>query len=86
MRNKLAIALYFLFSGGAIVMIFALVAGLAFLIVTREEAFTWDLASGSLFFIILAAIFWVCGQVAKHFLTDGNGDGSAAPPDGNASR
>ncbi|WP_163559661.1 hypothetical protein [Halomonas sp. NO4] len=72
MRNKLGIALYFLFSGGAIVVIFALLAGLAYLVVAREEAFTWDLASGSLFFIILAAIFWVCGQAAKHLLTDGN--------------
>jgi len=85
MRNKLLIALYFLFTGGAVVVIFALVAGLIYLIATGEEPFTWELLSGSLFFIILAIIFWVCGQVARHFLADGNGEGKAPPPDSSAS-
>ncbi|RCV86528.1 hypothetical protein [Billgrantia montanilacus] len=77
MLNKLGIALYFLCWAAAIVVIFALVAGLSYLIAIEQQPFSWDIVSGSMFFIILAGIFWVCAQVAKHCLTDR----SAAPPD-----
>lgn len=70
MSKKLGILLYFAFLAAAIVMIFALVFGLGYLLITGEEPFTLAHLSGSLFFIILAGIFWVCGLAAKHFLTD----------------
>jgi hypothetical protein len=81
MLNKLGIALHFLCLGAAIVVIFALVAGLVFLIAIGEQPLSWELVSGSLFFIILAGIFWVCGQAAWYLLTDGG----ASPQDRDAS-
>ena len=82
MRNKLGIILYFLFSAGAIVVMFALGAGLVYLLVFDGYPLSWNLLSGSLFFVILAAIFWILGQAAKHFLTDA---GPSSPPNGSAS-
>jgi hypothetical protein len=81
MLNKIGIALYFLFLAAAIVVIFALVAGLVYLIAIDRQPLSWNLISGSLFFIILAGIFWVCGQAARHLLVDGG----SSPPDRNAS-
>ncbi|EWH03796.1 hypothetical protein [Halomonas sp. BC04] len=81
MLNKLGVILYFLFWAAAIVVIFALVAGLFYLIAIDQMPISWNLVSGSLFFVILAFIFWVCAQVSRHYLTD---DG-ASPPDTNAS-
>ncbi|MCG6658759.1 hypothetical protein HOP52_13445 [Halomonas campisalis] len=81
MRNKIGIILYFLFVAGAVVVMFALVAGLIYLIAVDRQPISWNLVSGSLFFIILAGIFWVCGQAARHFLTNGG----ESPPNGNAS-
>lgn len=81
MLNKLGVALYFLFWAAAIVVLFALMAGLVYLIAIDQQPISWNLVSGSLFFIILAGIFWVCAQVARHCLTDG----SSAPPDRHAS-
>jgi hypothetical protein len=70
MLNKIGKALYFLFSAGAIVLIFALVAGLVYLVAFDVYPLSWNLLSGSLFFIILAGIFWVCAQVSWFLLTD----------------
>ncbi len=81
MLNKLGVALYFLFWAAAIVVIFALVAGLFYLIAIDQMPISWNLVSGSLFFVILAVIFWVCAQASRHYLTD---DGTS-PPDRNAS-
>ncbi|QTF91643.1 hypothetical protein [Halomonas sp. BM-2019] len=81
MLNKLGVALYFLFLAGAIVVIFALVAGLAYLILVDQQPISWNLISGSLFFVILAGIFWVCAQAARYWLLDG----SSSPSDRNAS-
>ncbi|AMD00765.1 MULTISPECIES: hypothetical protein [Halomonas] len=81
MLNKLGIALYFLFWAAAIVVIFALVAGLFYLIAIDQMPISWNLVSGSLFFVILAVIFWVCAQASRHYLTNGE----ASTPDRNAS-
>ena len=81
MLNKLGIALYFLCWAAAIVVIFALLAGLFYLIAIDQMPISWNLVSGSLFFIILAGIFWVCAQAARHYLTDAD----ESPPDRNAS-
>lgn len=71
MLNKLGVILYFLFWAAAIVVIFALMAGLFYLIAIDQLPISWNLVSGSLFFIILAGIFWVCAQAARHFLAGG---------------
>ncbi|MCC5881054.1 MAG: hypothetical protein JJU25_00250 [Halomonas sp.] len=81
MLNKLGVALYFLFWAAAIVVIFALAAGLFYLVAIDQYPISWNLVSGSLFFIILAVIFWVCAQVSRYYLTHQ----STSPPDSNAS-
>ncbi|MBA2779657.1 hypothetical protein [Billgrantia kenyensis] len=81
MLNKLGIALYFLFWAAAIVVMFALVAGLFYLVAIDQYPISWNLVSGSLFFIILAVIFWVCAQVSRYYLAEAG----SPPPDSNAS-
>ena len=81
MLNKLGIALYFLFWAAAIVVLFALGAGLFYLFVIDQYPLSWDFVSGSLFFIILAVIFWICAQASMHYLTEGG----SSPPDSSAS-
>lgn len=81
MLNKLGIALYFLFWAAAIVVVFALVAGLFYLVAIDQYPLSWNFVSGSLFFIILATIFWVCAQVSRHYLMERE----SPPPDSKAS-
>ncbi|QOR37195.1 hypothetical protein HNO52_00770 [Billgrantia diversa] len=81
MLNKLGIALYFLFWAAAIVVIFALAAGLFYLVAIDQYPLSWDFVSGSLFFIILAVIFLVCAQVSRHYLADRG----SSPPDSKVS-